>query len=166
MGPRRIEIGAVFDQIRAECLHGGVLLRAVAVWHHNRHRHAMPGAGIGEALAMIAAGGADDPGRSQGPAGQRVEIGEAATHLEGAGWRMVFMLDPDFGARPRGQQRPGILRCRREGLVDEAEGGLQRGQVEHRASMRDRPALGKPRFREGFVEEDHTVIHLNEDSLL
>jgi hypothetical protein len=39
------------------------------------------------------------------------------------------------------------LRGRREGQVDEAEGGLQRGQVEHGASMRDRPALGKPKPR-------------------
>jgi hypothetical protein len=39
-----------------------------------------------------------------------MQIDHATAHLEGAGGRMVLMLDPDFGTQCLVQQRPAQLR--------------------------------------------------------
>jgi hypothetical protein len=55
---------------------------------------------------------------------QRLEVRQAAAHLEGAGRRVVLVLDPHRAAQALAQQRPGVLRRRRQVGVDRALRGL------------------------------------------
>ena len=61
---------------------------------------------------MVAARGGNEPARRRLALDKRVDIGEAAAHLEGAGRQMVLVLDHDLGAEPLVKQRP-VQRRRR-----------------------------------------------------
>ncbi|MNT26777.1 hypothetical protein D3C72_1623710 [compost metagenome] len=58
-----LKIIAVLDEGGAQGAHGGVLFDGVAVRHHNGAAHAMAARSPGDALAVVAPGGADDFGR-------------------------------------------------------------------------------------------------------
>jgi len=60
-GQRLVEVSAELDHSRAECAHGGVLVRRVAVRHVDPRRDARPSGRKLNRLAMIAARGRDDP---------------------------------------------------------------------------------------------------------
>ena len=57
---RRLEVDAVLDQLGAEATHRRVLVGAVAVRHDDRDGHARGTTGERQALAVVAAGRADD----------------------------------------------------------------------------------------------------------
>ena len=69
-------------------------------------------AGEGEALAVIAARRRNEARAPGLASAQRVDIGEPAAHLEGAGRQMVLVLDHDLGAEPLGEKRPADRRRR------------------------------------------------------
>ena len=79
---------------------------------------------------MVAAGRADHAAHMRPLALQAFHVDQPAAHLEGAGRRVVLVLHPDLGAAARRQQRPGVVRRRREGGVHQTGGSLERGQVE------------------------------------
>src|SRR5436309_14497257 len=107
----------MLDEPGAEGAHGGVLLGAVAMRDDDGDRYFEPAPGISERLAVIAAGGRDQPVRRRMFARQPADIDQAATHLEGADRRVVLVFYPDLRARPLAQQWPAILRRRRKGVL-------------------------------------------------
>ena len=126
-----LEIVARLDQPRAERAHREVLFAAVAVRHDDRRRETQPGSGIGNALAVIAAGRGDDAPHVRFGTTQIVEIDETAAQFEGADRRVVLVLDPDLGTDPLSEQRPAILRGRRHDAVDQRGGGFERCEIAH-----------------------------------
>ena len=117
--PRGIEIVAFLDQLGAERPHGGILLHRIAKGHDDGGGDADPASGERDALAVIAAGGADRARDAGLLALQPVHVDQPATHLERAGRRVVLVLDPDLGAGAARQQGPGILRRGRHGGMDD-----------------------------------------------
>ena len=104
MRPALVEVGAGHDQLGAEGLHGSVLLARVAARHEDRARNAGARRGQRDRLAMVAARRGDDAIELRPLRLRRVEIDDAAAHLEGADGRMVLVLDPHLRARTLGQQ--------------------------------------------------------------
>ena len=101
-----LEIHAMLDQLGAQRRHRGVLLRAVAERDDNRDGKIEAAARPGQRLAMVAASGGDEA-----PAGRLVASEHhPAANLEGAGWKVIFMFNPDLGTGARAQQRPAYLR--------------------------------------------------------
>ena len=90
-------------------------------------------AGKRERLAVIAARGADDAGRLRARALEPVHIDEPAAQLEGAGRRVVLVLDEDLRAGRRRKLRPGILRRRRHHRAHDRQRRLHLGEAEQRA---------------------------------
>jgi hypothetical protein len=109
----RLEILAVLDQLDAQGSHGRVLLHGIAVRHDDGRRKAEAPRAPADRLAMVAARGRDHAAYLRRPSRQPVEVGHAAAHLEGAGRRMVLVLDPHRQAQAIAQQGPGVLRGRR-----------------------------------------------------
>ena len=129
---RILEILAVFDQLRAERAHRGVLLARIAVRDDNRHREAGAPSGEGEALAVIAARRRDQAFRLRRAAHERVYIGEAAANLERAGRLVVLVLDHNLGADPFAKQRPGKSRRRPQRPLHDLMRPPQLIETEHR----------------------------------
>ena len=71
---------------------------AVAMGHDDGDGNVETLPGIGQRLAVIAAGGGDDAARRQFLSRHPRQMDQPAPHFEGADGRVVFMLDPDFGA--------------------------------------------------------------------
>ena len=131
----RLKVLAMLDQFGAERAHGAVLLHRIAARHINNGRNAVAAGREGEALPVIAARGGNDPGRIRPLPLQPVEIDQPAAHLEGADRRVVLMLHPDFAACALGKQRPGVLRRRRHGGVDDLGRVLNFLQRQHGATL-------------------------------
>jgi hypothetical protein len=130
-----LEVPAVLDHLGAEPSHRGVLLGAVAVRHEDHDRHPVRAAGVGEALAVVAARGGDDPGDVWTLAHQTLEVDQPATHLERARGRVVLVLDPHLDriltlAHELAEQGPDVLGCRREVAADERLGAPQLVELE------------------------------------
>ena len=134
---RRFEIRAMLDQPRTERAHRRVLLHAVAVRHDDRHGHAVALPGIGERLPVVAARRRDDAGDIGALARKTFDIDQAAAQLEGAGWRVVLVLDPDIRAAAFAQQRPTVLRRAREARMHQMLRGFEFGESEHRDPRED-----------------------------
>src|SRR5579871_5051757 len=96
----RLEVVTVLDQAPAKGRHRPVLFDAVAVRNDDRRRQPEPGRGIGDALAVIAAGRGDHSGELRLAAFELVEIDEPAAQFESADRGVVLMLDPQLGANP------------------------------------------------------------------
>ena len=96
--------------------------------------HGKPGAPAGERerLAVIAAGRADDADDVGPRALEPVHIDEPAAHLEGAGRRVVLVLDHDLGAGRRGELRPRELRRRRHHRAHHGQGRFDVGETKQR----------------------------------
>src|SRR5271154_4962762 len=92
-----VEIPPVLDQGGAERAHGGVLFTAIAVRNQDRNADAGAMARKGQALAVVAAGGADDARDLRPLAAAAIHENEAAANLEGADWGVILMLDPNLG---------------------------------------------------------------------
>ena len=107
---RGLKVAPEFDQFGAEGAHGGVLLPRVALRREDRHLEAGAPAGEGETCPMIAPRRRNEPARPGLALDERVDISEAAAHLEGAGRQVVLVLDHDLGAKPLVQERPGNRR--------------------------------------------------------
>src|SRR5205085_10791248 len=100
-GLRLVEVAAVLDQLGPERQDGGVLLDRIAVRHPDRQLHPGARAREGERLAVIAAGRADDARDMRTLAFEAVDVDKAAADLEGAGRRVVLVLDHDLDAGAR-----------------------------------------------------------------
>ena len=124
-----LEIVADLDQRGAEPAHRPVFAGIVALRHDDRRREAERAGGIGDALPVIARRCRHDAADLRPRLAQLAEIHDAAADLEGAGRRMVLVLDPELGADPPRQQRPTILRCRRDDRVYERGGLFERGKI-------------------------------------
>ncbi len=124
-----LEVGAIFDQLGAERRHRRVFLRVVAAGNDDHRFQADPTGGKGDALAVVAAGGADHPGHVRLLATQRVHVDEAAADLERTDRRMVLVLDPHLAAGAAAQQRPTDLRRRRQMSVDHRRRVLEIGKA-------------------------------------
>ena len=105
----RLEVVALHDQLGPESLHGGVLLAAVSLRDHQGCAEAGAAGGIGDALAVVAAGRGDDSGDLRVLAAQLLHVDDAAAQLEGADGRVVLVLDPDLAAGAARQKRPAVL---------------------------------------------------------
>src|SRR5579859_2228823 len=103
----------MFDQSGAETAHCRVFLSRVAMWHHDRHGNASACASECERLAMVAAGRSNNSSHLRPFALEAVKINDAAAYLESADRCVVLVLDHNFHAGLRLEQRPGILRSRR-----------------------------------------------------
>jgi hypothetical protein len=91
---------AGLDQLGPEGAHGGVLFHRIAFRHDDGGGDAHLVGADGDALAVIASGGADhafEPGLRML---QPIHVDQAAAHLEGADRRVVLVLHPDVAARP------------------------------------------------------------------
>ena len=117
MGAGLVKILAAFNHGSAEGTHGGILFHRVAFRHHDPDWKAYAARCQCEALAVIAACGCDQAFGARFAGQQTLHIQQAAAHFEGTGGRVVFMLDPYRATHAFGQQRPGQLRCGRQGLV-------------------------------------------------
>ena len=90
---------------------------------------------------MVAARGRDDARDLGTLAPEAIEVDQAAAHLEGAGGRVVLVLDPDLDgllalADGLDEHRPDVLRRGREVVADERLGASQVVEIEeHRASL-------------------------------
>ena len=87
---------------------------------HDRDGKTLLAASPGEGLPMVASRRRDDPTHIRPLTAQPLGIDETTAHFEGAGGRVVFVLDPHFGAGALGQQRPGVLWRPGEARVDQA----------------------------------------------
>ena len=123
-----LEVVAVFHQVHAQCAHGRVLLHRIAVRHDDGAGHAMASRGPADALAVVAARGADDLVRQLTPLRQLVEVRQAAADLERAHRVVVLVLEPALRAEALAQQAPAVLRRGLELLVDGACRGFDVGQ--------------------------------------
>ena len=126
--PGGIEIVPRLDQFGSEGAHGCVLLDRIAVGHDDRGGDAGSGRRQRDALAVIAAGRADDARGSGRPALQAVHEDQPAAHLEGTGRRVVLVLDPGLAAGAQREQGPGILCGGRHGALH--DGGSRFDLVE------------------------------------
>ena len=133
---RGLEVLPVLDELRSERPHGGVLLPRIAVRHDDRDREAETPPGEGEALAVIAARRRDEALGRRLAAHERVDIGQAAAHLEGARRLMVLVLDDDLGAEARRKQRPGEGRRRTQGPQHDLMRLPRLVETEHRPRLR------------------------------
>jgi len=158
MDQRRLEILAVLDQLGAESAHRGVLLRAVAVGDHDDGAQSVPPGGEGHRLAVVAARGGDDRAHRGIAPDEPAEVGETSPDLEGAEQSVVLLLHPELAAGPRVQERPAVLRRRRDHRVDFLGEGLDLGQggerihgdggaKASRGSSRHCPGASSPRSR-------------------
>ena len=129
MFQRGLEVMAVHHQFGAKGLHRRVLLDRVALGHDDGRGEPVGARGEGDRLAVIAARRGDDAGTIRTGSPQFADMDQPAAHLEGAGRRMVLVLDPDIGAGACGEQRPGVGRRRRHRRVDDGGGGLDAGAV-------------------------------------
>ena len=102
----------MLDQLRAERPHGGVLLTRVATRRDGGDSEVQAPPGEREALSVIAARRRDQARDPRLAAQERLHVGQATAHLERADRLMVFVLDDDFGAEARREQRPGDGRRR------------------------------------------------------
>ena len=88
-----------------------------------------------QALPVVAARRRDDARHLRALAPQAVDVDQPAADLEGAGRRVVLVLDPDLGAERLREQRPGVLRRRRHAAVHELARVVEIGARErHRRS--------------------------------
>ena len=140
---RGLKVAPEFDQFGAERAHGGVLLARIALRREDRHLKAGAPPGEGETLAMIAARRRNEPARRRLALDQRVDISEAAAHLEGAGRQVVLVLDHDLGAEPLVEQRPVQRRRRAQGAEHDFVRPTYLLQTEHRESPHPCPLPGE-----------------------
>src|SRR4029077_7586599 len=82
-------------------------------------------------LAVIAARGRNQPFCLRMLTLETFDIDKPATHLEGAGRRVVLMLDDDARTQPLGKQRPGMRCCRRHRAAYDFVGAFEFGEVKH-----------------------------------
>ncbi len=75
--------------------------------------------GHGDALAVVAACGGDQAGEIGLGLLEPCGVDQGAAQLECAGRRVVFMLDPRFGAEPLIEERPRVLRRGRHVAIDQ-----------------------------------------------
>jgi hypothetical protein len=129
---RFVEVAAVFDELGAEGLHGGILLGRVATRHHNRRGNSGAPRRKRKRLTMIAARGRHDPHDLRPLASQPIHIDHAAAHLERADRRVVLMLDEDIRADAGREPRPFVLRRRRHGGSHDRQRGFNLGEGEQR----------------------------------
>jgi hypothetical protein len=137
---RGLKVAPDFDQFGAERAHGGVLLARIALRREDRHFEAGAPPGEGETLAMIAACRRNEPERCRLALDERIDISEAATHLEGAGRVVVLMLDYDLGAEPLVKQRPVERRRRAQDAEHDLVPPTHLLQTEHREKPSSRPS--------------------------
>ena len=130
---------STLDHSCAEPAHRRILVRVVARWHHDRHRHAGRATRVSQALAMVSGRRGDDAARLTALAAP-MEVGEAAPHLERTGRRVVLVLDPHLRAELLGEQGPGVLRRRWHMRAHDVYRGMQVGEFEdHALEYRRKP---------------------------
>ena len=128
------EVVAVLDEFNTLREHGAILLPAVAVRDDDDGFETEEARGKADALTEIAAGSSDHALEVWLRSLEPFEIDESAAKLEGADGGVVLVLDPGFDtglARRREaliDQRPGILRRRRHGAIDDLLGFADLGQ--------------------------------------
>jgi hypothetical protein len=126
----------MLDEPRTERPHRGILLDAVAPGDDDRDRDLEAAPGISERLSVIAPRRRNDAGEGRFLPPQAFEMDEPAAHLKGASRCMILVLDPHLAACPRGEQRPGIVRRRRQCRVHLPRRRLQFVKTEHQFSSR------------------------------
>src|ERR1700722_7994716 len=85
----RLKVAPELDQFSAERTHGGVFLGRIALRDDDRHLEPCAPPGKGKTLAVTATGRRNDSANCGVALGERVDISEAAAHLESAGQQMV-----------------------------------------------------------------------------
>ncbi|MNK98465.1 hypothetical protein D3C87_1188270 [compost metagenome] len=117
-----IEIAAILDHFSAKAAHGVVLFYRVTLRHDDQRPQTQCASRQRQALAMVAAGSADDALRARVLAFEPVHEGDTTTYLEGTGRRVIFVLDPHRATQPLSQQGPRVLGGGRHDLVNAASG--------------------------------------------
>ncbi len=124
-GATFIEVLAGRHQLTAAGLHRGVLLGRIALGDDDHRRNAVARGGERDRLAVIAAGGGDEPFWLAAAAAQRLHIDQPAARLERSGRGVVLVLDHHLGADARLEERPGVGGGRRHQAADDLGGGRQ-----------------------------------------
>ncbi len=101
----------MFNEVNAKRLHRGILFPAVAARHDDRCPDAVYARRKSDRLSVVAARCADYAGGFCAARNKLVEVDETTAYLEGAGRRVILVLDPQIGAQFLAQQRPRKLRC-------------------------------------------------------
>ena len=140
---RLVEVAPVLDQLGAEGSHRRVLVAGIAVRNDDHAAQAVAARGVREALSMVASRRADDAGGALAALGHRAEQVESAANLEGAGRRVVLVLDPDLAAGATREQRPRVLRRRGHRRVDAPGRGFEVVERRHRGHGRRPPACAR-----------------------
>src|SRR5258708_25301103 len=107
-----LEIATVLDQFSAESAHRCVLLKTVAVRHHNDGTQPIATGRKRDALTVIAAGCCDNSERRGSAAQQIVNVDQPATQLERANGSVIFVLYPDLATAARRERWPANFRRR------------------------------------------------------
>src|SRR5690606_13845682 len=123
----------MLDHLGAKGTHRRVLLAGIAVWHQDADAQARLTRSQCEALAMVAAGGRDQPAHLRLAAQQCVDIDQPAAHLEGRSGSVVLVLDPQLATGALAQQWPAQLWCGRHMAMNQLRALAQLGEVEHGA---------------------------------
>ena len=132
---RLLEVAPMHDQLGAESLHRGVLVRAVAFRDGDRDRYAVRTSGVGQRLAVVAARGGDHATHRAFGVKQPRNVDQSAAHLEGAGRSGVLVLDPSRCAGNFLQQRPAVRRRHRHMRPHDSQGGVEFGARDHGMSL-------------------------------
>src|SRR5262245_60532318 len=109
-----VEVSTMLNELGAECAHRCVFLNRVAVRHYDGYSNAGVLSGESQRLAVVTARGGHDPLHLRPRALESVKIDNAATQLEGAYGRVVLVFHYDFHTGQGLEQRPSILRRRRD----------------------------------------------------
>ena len=107
---RFVEVLAEFDDGRAKGLDGRILVGRVTPRHVDRCGHARARGCEGDGLTMVTACCSNYPCGRPLRADQSIQVDDATSHLERAGRRMVFVLDPDGAAGAAAELWPSVLR--------------------------------------------------------
>ena len=90
-----LKIATLLDHFDTEGPHRGVLFDAVIGRHEDGGRDSVLTRGESNRLPVISSRGGDDAGGLLPRAAKLVDVDEAATHLEGTGRGVIFVLDPN-----------------------------------------------------------------------
>ncbi len=89
-----LKVATLLDHFDTECAHRRVLFDAVIGRHENGGRDSVLTRGESNRLPVISSRGRDHAGGLLSRVAKLVDVDEAATHLEGAGGGVIFVLDP------------------------------------------------------------------------
>ncbi len=128
---RFVEVFAELHQLGAEGGDGGILVERIILRHVNGCWKAGAGGRKSDGLAMIAARRGNHARDIGIFFAKSIQVHQSATDFEGAGRRVIFMLDPYGTTGTSLELRPGVLRRGWDYTMHQLRRMLQIGHVEY-----------------------------------